>query len=406
MKIKPKGRKIYKTKEKNYYGKSPLGKFLSGALTVLLIGGIGFIGYSAAEPIINYSKRIDDDPIVPTDFTESFTETTTEPTSGIASQPAHPAVTKAPEPPAAVRDDFTAAVLPENAMISIEAITGAIAAVPSGSVEYIEVPLKLRGGKLMYASQIPAASNSGAVQSQLTVQEIAQVIGNSGYKPAASISVFEDSILPATYPETGYITLDTGSQWIDNDVSSGGKPWITPYSDNAVEYLSAIADEITRAGFDRIVCSDLKYPEFRESDLMLLDERLGRSDRCMGLTAAANLMYTKALSNGASMMIEVSAADIMRGSADILQPMLLSANSVVVNIDTDMLAQGIEINGEVVGSGSTPEEITEKCLGIVREELLDFNVTVRISGASKPADELLKAKDKAAGMGFSSFVIG
>lgn len=406
MKIKPKGRKIYKTKEKNYYGKSPLGKFLSGALTVLLIGGIGFIGYSVAEPIINYSKRIDDDPIVTTEFTEPFTETPTDPVSGIDGQPTQPVVTKAPEPPVAVRDDFTAAVLSENAMVSVEAISSAIAAVPSGSVEYIEVPLKLRGGKLMYASQIPAASNSGAVQSQLTVQEIAQVIESSGYKPAAVISVFEDSILPATYPETGYITLDTGSQWIDNDVSSGGKPWITPYSDNAVEYLSAIAEEITRAGFDRIVCSDLKYPDFRESDLMLLDERLGRSDRCMGLTAAANLMYTKALSNGASMMIEVSAADIMRGSADILQPMLLSANSVVVNIDTDMLAQGIEINGEVVGSGSTPEEITEKCLGIVREELLDFNVTVRISGASKPADELLKAKDKAAGMGFSSFVIG
>lgn len=406
MKIKPKGRKIYKTKEKNYYGKSPLGKFLSGALTVLLIGGIGFIGYSAAEPIINYTKRIDDDHIVPTDITEPFTETSTELTSVVTGLPAQPAVTKAPEPPAEVRDDFTAAVLSENAMVSIEAISGAIASVPSGSVEYIEVPLKLRGGKLMYASQIPAASNSGAVQSQLTVQEIAQAIVSSGYKPAASISVFEDSILPATYPETGYITLDTGSQWHDNDVSIGGNPWITPYSDNAVEYLSAIADEITRAGFDRIVCYDLKYPDFRESDLLILDERLGRSDRCMGLTAAANLMYTKALSNGASMMIEVSAADIMRGSADILQPMLLSANSVVVNIDTDVLGQGIEINGEAVGFGGTPEEITEKCLGIVREELLDFNVTVRISGASKSADELLKAKDKAAEMGFGSFVIG
>ena len=49
MKFKNKGRKIYKTKEKNYYGKSPVGKAFSVGLTVLLIGGIGFIGYSVAE---------------------------------------------------------------------------------------------------------------------------------------------------------------------------------------------------------------------------------------------------------------------------------------------------------------------------------------------------------------------
>ena len=62
MKRKNKGRKIYKTKEKNYYGKSPVGKFMSGLLTVLLIGGIGFIGYSVAEPIINYTQHKGDKP--------------------------------------------------------------------------------------------------------------------------------------------------------------------------------------------------------------------------------------------------------------------------------------------------------------------------------------------------------
>ena len=33
MKFKNKGRKIYKTKEKNYYGKSPVGKAFSVGLT-------------------------------------------------------------------------------------------------------------------------------------------------------------------------------------------------------------------------------------------------------------------------------------------------------------------------------------------------------------------------------------
>ena len=63
MKVKNKGRKIYKTKEKNYYGKSPVGKAFSVGLTVLLIGGIGFIGYSVAEPIINYTKKKGDNDV-------------------------------------------------------------------------------------------------------------------------------------------------------------------------------------------------------------------------------------------------------------------------------------------------------------------------------------------------------
>ena len=46
---KTKGRKIYKTKEKNYYGKTPLGKAFSVALSVLLIGGLGFIGYNIVD---------------------------------------------------------------------------------------------------------------------------------------------------------------------------------------------------------------------------------------------------------------------------------------------------------------------------------------------------------------------
>ena len=78
MKRKNKGRKIYKTKEKNYYGKSPLGKALSAALTVLLIGGIGFIGYSVAEPIINYTQHKGDKPEQETSASETTGESSAD----------------------------------------------------------------------------------------------------------------------------------------------------------------------------------------------------------------------------------------------------------------------------------------------------------------------------------------
>lgn len=82
---KIKGRKIYKTKERNYLGKSPMSKFMSGALTVLLIGGIGFLGYSVAEPIINYTRHEGDEPLSTETFQNSETSTTTAITTTITS---------------------------------------------------------------------------------------------------------------------------------------------------------------------------------------------------------------------------------------------------------------------------------------------------------------------------------
>lgn len=400
MKRKNKGRKIYKTKEKNYYGKSPLGKFLSGALTVLLIGGIGFIGYSVAEPIINYTQHKGDEPSEPPETTAADSLTTESNTEAAS---AGGAVNTEP----AAAESYKAAALTVNDMSSLERLKTALSAVPSGQdIAYVEVPLKAKGGKIYYASSCSEAQLSGAVQSSLTLDEIASAIKQSGYKPAAVISTFYDNQLPTVYPETGYTTTDDGSQWVDDDPGNGGKPWTTPYSPDALSYLTSIVDEVSSAGFERIVCSDLIYPYFRASDLALLDEQLGRTDRFMALTSAANLLYDKSLSNGAAMYVEVSAADILRGNSDILQPMLLSANTVVLNIDVEELSWGVSDGHTLYEFSGTPAEITKKCLGFVSDKLSDFNVAVRISGSDTPAEELIKAKEEIAGYGYTSFVIG
>ena len=124
MKFKNKGRKIYKTKEKNYYGKSPFGKFMSGALTVLLIGGIGFLGYSAAEPIINYTKHKGDEPSVP-EQTSAPTEAGTEAVTTAMTE----AVTEPPTEPV-TESSYTAASLKGSDLANIDTLRAALAALP------------------------------------------------------------------------------------------------------------------------------------------------------------------------------------------------------------------------------------------------------------------------------------
>ena len=402
MKIKNKGRKIYKTKEKNYYGKSPVGKAFSVGLTVLLIGGIGFLGYSAAEPIINYTKKKGDKDVAA--VTTTVPVTTVDENGELL--PSDETNTVNSQNPAA-NEQYRAYALSAADLSSTETIRTALKRVPSGEdIQYIEIPLKISGGKIYYASSVNMAAMSGAVQTPVTLYDIVSTVESAGYKPAALISTFNDNILPATYPDTAYVTIDDGSKWIDNNLEDGGKPWTSPFSDSAVSYNADIAQEAASAGFEKVICSDFVFPEFRQSDIAYLGESVVANDRYMALTSAANMMYESIVNNGSSMMIEVSAADLLKGKKDILQPMLLSVNTMILNIDLDEISGGVYTADTVYEFSGTPSENVDKMLKLVSGDLADFNVAVRISGSSVTISELLKAKTEISSYGYDSFVIG
>lgn len=395
MKFKNKGRKIYKTKEKNYYGKTPAGKFLSGALSVLLIGGIGFLGYSAAEPLINYTRKKGDSDASTTVTTGIGNGTTTPTTASISVQENINI------------EQFKAAALAPEDLTDITRLRTAIGNISSEyGAEYIVVPLKISGGEIYYASQVYEAQMSGAVKSPLSLSEITYEIRAAGFRPAAEISILRDNIIPLTYPEMGYTTIDDGSRWIDNDVASGGKPWISPFSSSAQDYISMLGDEIAAADFDKVICSDMVFPPFRESDLTLLGEEINNPERYIELTSIVNQMYSKMIGGGSAMMLEVSAADILQHNDEVIQPMLLDTNMLVINIDLDELGQALSTDGTVYEFAGTPSENASKAFGLVQYKLSDYNLVIRISGKNVDKSEIIKAKDEIALYGYTSFIIG
>lgn len=398
MKFKNKGRKIYKTKEKNYYGKSASGKFFSGALTVLLIGGICFIGYSVAEPIINYTKKKGDNNIVATDTSETTSDTSEIATATAATINVQENINI---------EQYKAFSLTVNDILDANRLKTALQKVPSNQeIEYIAVPLKVSGGEIYYASTVNEAQMSGAIKSTMTLLEITSEIRTAGYKPTAEISVLRDNLLPQTYSETGYQTTDDGSRWIDDSSENGGKPWISPFSDSAVSYISSITDEISAADFDKIICSDFVFPPFRESDLALLGDDVNSSERYLGLTSLANLMYSRILDNGSSMMLEVSAVDLLQGNDEIIQPMLLDVNTLILDVDFDEMGNAVSADNTVYEFTGTASENASKVIGLVQHKLSDYNIAVRIRGENTTETELLKAKEVIAEYGYTSFIIG
>lgn len=403
MKFKNKGRKIYKTKEKNYYGKSGAGKAFSVGLTILLIGGIGFMGYSVAEPLVNYSKKKGDKDSAATSAAVTTTETAEITTAALTDD----AGKNIPPRQSVNSEIYKAAALKETDLLNIDALELAIGRLPTGQgIEYLEVPLKVRGGAVYYSTNVFLAGAAKAYPEMLSLEQIVTAVEKAGYKPAAVISIFNDNLLPVTDGSAGYRTYNTDEQWIDNDPASGGKPWASPYSELAVNYNADIAGEISSAGFQKVICTDLVFPQFRQTDLDILDPELSSPSRSMKMTAAANLLNDRILKNGSSMFVEVSAADIIRGSKDILQPMLLNVNTVVLNLNIDELSSGVYTSETVYDFSGSVTEKAEKAVKLVEGDLSDFNVVIRLSGNSSSMMELIEARDSLIKKGYSSFVLG
>ena len=400
MKFKNKGRKIYKTKEKNYYGKSPVGKAFSVGLTVLLIGGIFFIGFSVAGPLINYAKQ-KGDTVTTTAPAFEEEETVTDENGEIVTQVETTTVV-----PFSL-ERYRAFTFSAMDLSDSDTLKKALKRVPADEkIEYIEVPMKETGGTVNYATKNYYATSSGIVEGGMKAKDIASAITSAGYKPVALISTFNDNVVPRYFQDMSYLTYADGTMWIDNSVEAGGKPWMNPFSENAVNYNADIVDEVTSAGFVRVVCSDFVFPDFRQSDIDILGDRVVAADRYMALTSAANMMYEKAMTNGSKMLLEVDAADILRGKKDVLQPMLLKVNNIVLNIDLDKIAYGVFTADTVYEFNGTPAENVKKMLDLVGDEFDDFNLAVRVSGAAAGIQELLEAKDEIVGCGYDSYVIG
>lgn len=319
MKLKPKGRKIYRYKTRFERAK---GFFRNTGAVIMTIAGVAvlvFVGYSVGGPVMKFleEKKL----IIPAGEASSAASTEQLPTETAAfsgtdplpaeSEPESITETQAPEPSAQQMQGYyleTAALLSENTL------QAAIASVPDG-VTHVVVPLKAAGGKLYYTSALPDAETCGAVAGTMPLETIYSTISALGYIPAASINALEDSIYPQAFKEAGYQIAGTQERWLDASPEDGGRPRMSPFSSAAAQYLADITGEVAAAGFSLIFCEGLTFPDFSEDDLLMLDPRAGAPDRGSALVVTANAMQEAA--GNAQFYIRLDGADIISGGAEI-----------------------------------------------------------------------------------------
>lgn len=335
MKFKPKGRKIYRQKsrfERFRAFRSNTGAFVT---TVLLVGVLGFVGYSAAGPILRF---LQDRQVVPkpgavlemTEAVASPSPTEDAQIDAVTEAPAD-APTEASQPPVPTKieqPELRGYQIPPSVLETETALEEALAIVPAGTT-HILVPLKLRGGGICYATSLDDVRNTKAVQAVLPLERIYEIVKAKGAEPVAVINTLEDQIYPSVYQDTAYRIADSEERWSD----PSGNMWMSPFSELTVDYLSHVTKEIADAGFTSILCDGLVFPDFSEEDLKRLDPRCAEQDRYTALVHLVEVMQDAA--PGADFYLRVSGIDALTNRMDAVTAAdQLTLEALLITINT------------------------------------------------------------------------
>ncbi len=341
MKLKPKGRKIYRYKTRFERLKGFLRN--SGAIVMTIAGTavLVFVGYSVGGPVMKFLEE--QNVIAPAGDSVAETMSTTQPTETSAAQTeasvpetTAPSETLPQETELPEYLQMQACVLVPDALSTAQDLRDALSALPAGTT-HVFVPLKTEGGSLHYASAVEDSGMSGAVVAAMPLMEIHTIISEAGFVPAAAVNALEDSIYPQTFADAAYTLAGSSERWLDASPENGGKPRLSPFSPLTKEYLSELAAEIFGAGFQLILCEGLCFPDFSEDDLALLDPRAGSPDRGTALVHLVSAMQEAA--GDAVFCVALDGAELLSGKPDILSsgaPLTADAAAVTVPAGADM----------------------------------------------------------------------
>jgi len=363
LKHRKKGRRIFTRKARNHRIFSvyhPLRTAAGTALTLVLAAVLGFVGYHVIGPIVTRIRAEEKNPTkTPEPFfsdvaevtgteplpdqtttTVSYTVTVTETTVQTFTETTTTAVQIS-----RFGENVTVAYFAEpDALTDLDAVEAEAKRLAAAGYRAMVLPMKETGGKLHYASSNERALGCGASnEDMLTVREIRNAANRYDIRCIAMMSTLEDQTYPNTYLDGSYTFKEGKTRWLDNKPENDGKPWLSPFTDAAGAYLSALAQELSEGGFDPILCTDTKFPNFFDSDVELLGKKIQDKDRRQNALIDLLNGITEAAPE-ACCMIDLHEA--VSGKEEAFVPDKLDMKSVCFRIDIRDFTEPFKANGK------------------------------------------------------------
>lgn len=386
IKIKRSKGRLYKKR------RSPAKTAIETIVFVLLAGGLIYVGYTAAGPLINYIQSGGSSNTI-TGWTPAESDLHSGQAAETSSVNQTAVITTEPQQ----SGSNGTYLLSQTALKSKEALDAALENAKKADFGTVIIPLKDTAGNLLYKTQIEKINNLAQIgQGTLSAKDIADAVKSKGLVPKAVISSLMDKIAPVYVDDVGYYFLgDSIISWYDDDPAKNGKPWVDPFRTGAKNYFSEILKELKTAGFEEIALSELRYPDFHDTDEARIGSKYFTADRYKGLSAFYQSCYTAADKKAA---VTVNIKDVLDGkgqsfpkTAEILTDKTFSGKIfLTVNLsdfgDTLELAQGNPL--------TLPKDAAKKAEALIGKasEYIGTNVTVVpvINGAGMSMEDLVK----------------
>jgi len=316
------GRKVKRSKNLYKKPKSGFRKALEIVLSVIVVVGLGFVGFTVADALIGLQcddcERhrllcICETPVlIPVD---SLPETP----SDVLSEP--PTDVHAPtDTPAQDEFDLSGAVYaPANVLSNSTALLAFIAEAKSEGYSAVVIEMKDEVGQLLYLSGVMLgeppkliAEDRAIVTGSLSAQSVASAIAAEGLIPVARVNTLRDHIAPLRHADVTY------AGWLDGRPDSGGRAWANPFLQGTRVYNTEIVRELHDAGFEAVILAGVTFPTkpFSALDRQILHADVTNLEtRYRGLVEFVNAVA--AANPEAVILLEASENDeILQGKDD------------------------------------------------------------------------------------------
>lgn len=289
--------------------KSKRKQVLTIVITVVAACALGVLGFGLGKPLLEYfsgkNNSSDSSAWTPPESEEGSSESTAESSSGTSSE-------VLPEPIPEMTDIY---FLPEDAALSSAALNSALAAAKTAGAKTVAVTLKNETGNFLYNSAIKSLAARDIITGTLSAEQICRAVKDAGFVPAAKISTLKDRLCGyKDVTDGGYRIADSGVTWHDDRDEKGGKPWLSPFKTQTLQFIGEITEELSSAGFRHIIAVNTMYPKFHREDISTYLSDLPLSDNKARLEALKNVVNSAkagAEKNGAALWLEISGESVI-----------------------------------------------------------------------------------------------
>lgn len=317
VKIKHRRLSLYKKK------KSGLRKTVEIILTIVLVGGLGLLGYSLGKPLLEYITNNDNSLVsTPEPWTPDVADTEYVTTTAAATSSA---ATEEPEPVELL--SLNAQLLDNSALANIESFTQAVQKAKQDGYTGVAFVLKDEVGTVLYKSTLKTIAESTIVSGTLTTKQLADVCKAENMTSTAIVNTLRDRTAPTIINTAAYRWADDSYAWLDARAEDGGKQWLDPFRNDTISYISSLVKEINRGGIDNVVLSNTIFPAFTAYDKTILSAQFFNENRSAALANVVNSCSEL----GNTVFVEVDLADVLNysgfvGTAEVLNRPLENVN--------------------------------------------------------------------------------